>query len=145
VPKCVNFEVFDLNLANYYHGHCCQWITNELFCERLQKRLKGLWWNKGVLVKSEKYCKILELWMLLIEHENCRLQNKSFQQMQPIIYLYCICYFSPYMFQALTRPSSGVSWAACFMLPFGSCSAVVCLCVRGRTDRQQHCMNQMVA
>jgi hypothetical protein len=41
------------------------------------------------------------------------LQNKSFQQMQPNIYLYCICYFSPYMFRALTGPSSGVPWAAC--------------------------------
>jgi hypothetical protein len=42
-----------------------------------------------------------------------RLQNKSFQQMQPTIHLYCICYFSPYMFRALTGPSSGVSRAAC--------------------------------
>jgi hypothetical protein len=32
--------------------------------------------------------------------------------MQPNIYLYCICYFSPYMFRALIGPSSGVSWAA---------------------------------
>jgi hypothetical protein len=37
-----------------------------------------------------------------------RLQNKSLQQMQPNIYIYCICYFSPYMFRALTGPSSGV-------------------------------------
>jgi hypothetical protein len=33
--------------------------------------------------------------------------------MQPIVYLYCMCYFSPYMFRALTGPSSGVSLAAC--------------------------------
>jgi hypothetical protein len=33
--------------------------------------------------------------------------------MQPNIYLYCICYFSSYMFRALTGPSSGVSWAVC--------------------------------
>jgi hypothetical protein len=33
--------------------------------------------------------------------------------MQPNIYLCCICYFSLYMFRALTGPSSGVSWAAC--------------------------------
>jgi hypothetical protein len=33
--------------------------------------------------------------------------------MQPIIYLYYMCYLSPYLFRALTGPSSGVSWAAC--------------------------------
>jgi hypothetical protein len=33
--------------------------------------------------------------------------------MQPIIYLYFMCYFSSYTFRALTGPSSGVSWAAC--------------------------------
>jgi hypothetical protein len=32
--------------------------------------------------------------------------------MQPNIYLY-LYMFSPYMFRALTGPSSGVSWAAC--------------------------------
>jgi hypothetical protein len=76
--------------------------------------------------------------------------------MQPIICLYCIRYFSPYMFRAFTCPSSGVSWAAC--LCYHLVHAVL-LSVRastdgglvdkatvsGRTDRQQHCMSQMVA
>jgi hypothetical protein len=77
--------------------------------------------------------------------------------MQPIIYLYCIYYFSPYMFRALTGPSSGVSWAACLcyhlvhaVLLYVRASADSGLeydkaTVRGRTDSQQHYMNQMVA
>jgi hypothetical protein len=36
-----------------------------------------------------------------------------FQQMRLILYLYFLCFLSPYMFRALTGPSSGVSWAAC--------------------------------
>jgi hypothetical protein len=92
---------------------------------------------------------------------NCGLQNKSFQQMQPNICLYCICYFSPYMFRALTGPSSGVSWAACLCHHFvhavllsvraSADGGLVVLSteykttVRGRTDRQQHYMSQMVA
>jgi hypothetical protein len=70
--------------------------------------------------------------------------------MQPIIYLYCMYYFSPYMFRALTGPSSGVSWAACLCchLVHAVLLSVRAFAdgglVRGRTDRQQHCMNQMV-
>jgi hypothetical protein len=61
----------------------------------------------------------------------------------------------------LTLHVSGPHWPiirgvlGCLFMPaFGSCSAVVCPCVRGRydkatvrerTDRQQHCMSQMVA
>jgi hypothetical protein len=76
--------------------------------------------------------------------------------MRLILYLYFICFLSPYMFRALIGPSSGVSLAV-IMLPFGSCSVVDCSCVRGgglvvqqghlhgRTNSQQHYKNQMVA
>jgi hypothetical protein len=81
--------------------------------------------------------------ILVIQHskEECyRLQNKSFQQMQTIIYLYCICYFSPYMFRALTDSLSGVSWAAC--LCYNLVHAVL-LSVRAsadaRTDNSTTC------
>jgi hypothetical protein len=50
--------------------------------------------------------------------------------MRLILYLYFVCYFSPYMFQALTGPSSGVSLTV-IMLPFRSCSVIDCSCVRG--------------
>jgi hypothetical protein len=64
--------------------------------------------------------------------------------MQPNIYLYCICYFSPYMFRALTGPSSGMSWAACLCHHLAH---AVLLSVRASADgglvvRQ---MSQMVA
>jgi hypothetical protein len=60
--------------------------------------------------------------------------------MQPIIYLYCICYLSPYMFRALTGPSSELSWAAC--LCYHLVHAVL-LSVRASSDsnlvvRQDH-------
>jgi hypothetical protein len=51
--------------------------------------------------------------------------------MQPIICLYCICYFPPYMFRALTGPLSGVSWAACLCYHFVH---VVLLSVRASAD-----------
>jgi len=38
------------------------------------------------------------------------------------------CY--PYMFRAFTSPSSGVSSAAVYVLPLGSCSALLFVCVR---------------
>jgi hypothetical protein len=56
--------------------------------------------------------------------------NKSSQQMRLILYLYFVCFLSPYMFRAFTGPSSGVSLAV-VMLPFGSCSVVDCSFVRG--------------
>jgi hypothetical protein len=75
--------------------------------------------------------------------------------MRRILYLYFVSFLSPYMFRALTHPSSGVSLAI-IMLPFGSCSVVDCSCapggglvvqgqLHGRTTSQQHCKNQMVA
>jgi hypothetical protein len=61
-------------------------------------------------------------------------------------------YMSLFYMLLLTLHVSGPYWpiirgdlGCLFMLPFGSCSAVVCPCVRGGTDRQQHYMNQMVA
>jgi hypothetical protein len=46
-----------------------------------------------------------------------------------------ISFFSsfPYMFRAFMGPSSGVLQAVVFMLPFGSCSALLIVCVRQRT------------
>jgi len=38
----------------------------------------------------------------------------------------------PHMFRALMGPSSGVFQAVVFMLPFGSCSALLIVCVRQR-------------
>jgi len=79
----------------------------------------------------------------------------------------------PYMFRAFMGPSSGVFQAVVFMLPFGSCSVLLVVCVRQRTGLwwwlrctttnqwlrctttnqsadarirpTKHCMNQMVA
>jgi hypothetical protein len=68
-----------------------------------------------------------------------RLQNKSFQQMQPIICLYCICYFSPYVFRAFTGPSSGVSWAACLCYHLVH---VVLLSVRASADGQTTALHE---
>jgi hypothetical protein len=67
----------------------------------------------------------------MTEQVSLRSQNKSFQQMQPIICLYCMCYFSPYMFRVLTGPSSGVSWAACLCYHLVH---VVLLSVRASAD-----------
>ena len=39
----------------------------------------------------------------------------------------------PYMFRAFMSPSSGVFQAVVFMLLFGSCSALLIVCVRQRT------------
>ena len=36
----------------------------------------------------------------------------------------------PYMFRAITSPSSGVSSAAVYVLPLGSCSVLLFVCVR---------------
>ena len=46
-----------------------------------------------------------------------------------------ISFFSsfPYMFRAFMGPSSGVFQAVVFMLPFGSCSALLVVCVRHLT------------
>ena len=46
-----------------------------------------------------------------------------------------ISFFSsfPYIFRAFMGPSSGVFQAVVFMLPFGSCSALLIVCVRQRT------------
>ena len=51
------------------------------------------------------------------------------------LYYVFISFFScfPYMFRALMSPSSGVLQAVVFMLPFGSCSALLIVCVRQRT------------
>ena len=82
------------------------------------------------------------------------------------LYYVFISFFScfPYMFRALMSPSSGVLQAVVFMLPFGSCSALLIVCVHQRTGlwlytevvitnqsadarirTTKHCMNQMVA
>ena len=69
------------------------------------------------------------------------------------LYYVFISFFSslPYMFRAFMSPSSGVFQAVVFMLPFGSCSALLIVCVRQRTGADarrrstKHCMNQMVA
>jgi len=51
------------------------------------------------------------------------------------LYYVFISFFSsfPYMFQAFMGPSSGVFQAVVFMLPFGSRSATLIVCVRQRT------------
>ena len=51
------------------------------------------------------------------------------------LYYVFISFFSsfPYMFRAFMIPSSGVFQAVVFMLPFGSCSALLIVCVRQRT------------
>jgi len=51
------------------------------------------------------------------------------------LYYVFISFFSsfPYMFRASMSPSSGVLQAVVFMLPFGSCSALLIVCVRQRT------------
>jgi hypothetical protein len=72
--------------------------------------------------------------------------NKCFQQMRLcFLSLFHIYLLSPYMFRAFIGPSSRVSWAVVFMLPFGSCSVCwpsVCLAnwfleVRKAQDGQQ--------
>jgi hypothetical protein len=51
--------------------------------------------------------------------------------MQPIIYLYCICYFSPYMFRALTAHYQGCPGLLVYAtIWFMKCC---CLSVRPRT------------
>jgi len=66
--------------------------------------------------------------------------NKNYQQMRLLYYVF-ISFFSsfPYMFRAFVGPSSGVFQAVVFMLPFGSCSALLIVCVRPLTqaDDQQ--------
>ena len=60
--------------------------------------------------------------------------NKNYQQM--LLFYYVFISFSssfPYMFRAFMSPSSGVFQAVVFMLPFGSCSALLIVCVRQRT------------
>jgi hypothetical protein len=66
--------------------------------------------------------------------------------MRLILYLYFVCFLSPYMLRALTGPSSGVSLAV-IMLTFGSCSVVDCSCVRGGglVVLKVHCMNRIVS
>ena len=51
------------------------------------------------------------------------------------LYYVFVSFFSsfPYMFRAFMGPSSGVFQAVVFMLPFGSCSALLVVCVRQRT------------
>ena len=48
------------------------------------------------------------------------------------LYYVFISFFSsfPYMFRAFMGPSSGLFQAVVFMLPFGSCSALLIVCVR---------------
>ena len=65
--------------------------------------------------------------------------NKSYQQMR----LFCnIFLFTPsfsYMFRVFTSPSSGVSSAVVYVLPLGSCGALLFVCVRllcGRRRRR---------
>ena len=51
------------------------------------------------------------------------------------LYYVFISFFSsfPYMFRAFMSPSSGVFQAVVFMLPFGSCSALLVVCMSQRT------------
>jgi len=58
------------------------------------------------------------------------------------------------MFRAFTSPSSGVSSVAVYVLPLGSCSALLFVCVRllcglrradARRQTTKHYMNQVVA
>ena len=50
------------------------------------------------------------------------------------LYYVFISFFSsfPYMFRAFMGPSSGVFQAVVFKLPFGSCSALLVVCVHQR-------------
>jgi len=50
------------------------------------------------------------------------------------LYYVFISFYSsfPYMFRAFMGPSSGVFQAVVFMLPFGSCGALLIVCVRQR-------------
>ena len=60
--------------------------------------------------------------------------NKNYQQMRLfVLCLYFLFSSFPYMFRAFMGPSSGVFQAVVFMLPFGSCSALLIVCVRQRT------------
>jgi len=60
--------------------------------------------------------------------------NKNYQQMRLfVLCLYFLFLVFPYMFRAFISPSSGVFQAVVFMLPFGSCSALLIVCVRQRT------------
>jgi len=61
--------------------------------------------------------------------------NKNYQQMQLFCIMSLFPFFSsfPYMFRAFMGPSSGVFQAVVFMLPLGSCSALLIVCVRQRT------------
>ena len=60
--------------------------------------------------------------------------NKNYQQMRLLYYVF-ISFFSsfPYMFRAFMSPSSWVFQAVDFMVPFGSKSALLIVCVRQRT------------
>jgi len=50
----------------------------------------------------------------------------------------------PYMFRAFTSPSSGVSSAAVYVLPLGSCSALlfVCVCSSNPTEGTQYLLQE---
>jgi len=63
------------------------------------------------------------------------------------LYYVFISFFSFffYMFRAFMGPSSGVFQAVVFMLPFGSCSALLIACVRQQTLSLHVLLNQMAA
>ena len=59
------------------------------------------------------------------------LYNKSYQQMRLFCDISLVTFPRyPYMFRTFTSPSSGISSAAVYVLPLGSCSALLFVCVR---------------
>jgi hypothetical protein len=127
-------------------------------------------WNKWSSVRGLFILSLLSLLLIFFKKSfgiNTTTFKSKFQKICSVLqikisnkcdwfYLYFFCFLSPYMFRALTGPSSGVSLAV-VMLPFDSCSVVDCSCVRGGglvvrqghhhgdTNSQQHCKHQMVA
>ena len=74
------------------------------------------------------------LWLLRNPSEHDKITIRITNICDFLYYVF-ISFFSsfPYMFRALRSPSSGVFQAVVFMLPFGSRSALLIVCVRQRT------------
>ena len=93
--------------------------------------------NIGVVLLHRTYCcisisNVKFSFCVKLHYSVC--YNKNTNRCDFLYYVF-ISFFSsfPYVFRAFMGPSSGVFQAVVFMLPFGSCSALLIVCVRQRT------------
>ena len=119
-------------------------ICNKIMLDNFHRW--GLWYVTQLRVT------VLNMWLELSPRLCETYSNSAFGHSSPCVtiritnrcdflYYVFISFFSsfPYMFWAFMGPSSGVFLAVVFMLPFGSCSALLVVCVRQLThaDDQQ--------